>query len=65
MDSVLVYQNDRWSLKSFLGSTGGNVGMLFALFAIPAFGLMGMGLDYSSAVAARSNVQNIADTAEE
>ena len=63
MKSVQADWRSRWSLKRFVRSTGGSIGMIFGIFLIPALGIMGMGMDFSTAVSARSNIQSIADAA--
>lgn len=50
-------------LSRFLKDRNGNVAMLFALSIVPIFGAIGLGVDYTRATTARTDIQKAADAA--
>ena len=59
----LVQTRFRSLLKNLLSSENGNVGVTFALTLLPMIGMMGLGIDLSRALAARTALQGAADSA--
>ncbi len=51
------------ALRSFSSDRRGNVAIIFALTAIPAMLITGIGVDYAKALSVRSKLQNAADAA--
>ena len=62
-DSTSVLKRIVRKASSFGKATDGNVAMILAIAAIPTVSVMGMAIDYTRAVSARSAMQEAADSA--
>ncbi|MFM9941877.1 MAG: vWA domain-containing protein [Hyphomicrobiaceae bacterium] len=56
--SKLINLHRRWAHDA-----RGNVGIIFALTALPVFGMVGLAVDYGSAVSVRNHIQSATDAA--
>ena len=50
-------------LRKFIDDIGGNFSMITALLMVPMIGVVGLGIDYSSALLKKEDLQNAADSA--